>query len=125
MPQSLWAAEAARLRIAGVHSSFPSERACLLECRRENQILWVTGSAVQPSAGSSFLTFVSRRSLQRSAPTVKSHLCSSARRITQNRAVLAYAPLGSAPEIDSASLRSFPSPIMKRLFLLAVEAQLT
>jgi hypothetical protein len=36
----------------------------------------------------------------------QSRLCSSARRIPQDRAVLASAPLGSAPEIDSASLRS-------------------
>jgi len=35
-------------------------------------------------------------------------LCSAARLINQNRAVLASAPLGSAPEMDSASLRSLP-----------------
>jgi hypothetical protein len=38
----------------------------------------------------------------------QSRLRSSARLINQNRAVLASAPLGSAPEIDSASLRSLP-----------------
>jgi hypothetical protein len=38
----------------------------------------------------------------------QSRLCSSARLTNQNRAVLSSAPLGSAPEIDSASLCSFP-----------------
>jgi hypothetical protein len=38
----------------------------------------------------------------------QSRLCSAARLINQNRAALASAPLGSAPEMDSASLRSLP-----------------
>src|SRR5229473_2408172 len=64
---------------------------------RENQILWVTGSAVQPSAGlpssHSFHGEVfSCGRLLLSIPLVQ--LCAAH---TQNRAVLASAPLGSAP----------------------------
>jgi hypothetical protein len=64
---------------------------------RQNQILWVTGSAVQPSAGlpssHSFHGEVCRSGrLLLSIPLVQ--LCAAH---TPNRAVLASAPLGSAP----------------------------
>src|SRR5580700_4280301 len=65
---------------------------------RQNQILWATGSAVQPSAGLHFLSFVSRRSLAlRSAPSVNLACAALRGAYPQNRAVLASAPSGSAP----------------------------
>jgi hypothetical protein len=67
---------------------------------------------------SSFVTFVSRRSLAlRSALFCQSRLCSSARRIPQNRAVLASAPFGSAPLWRLTAPPCAPSsPFMKRMF---------
>jgi hypothetical protein len=79
---------------------------------RQNQILWVTSESGTAFGLSSFLCYI-RFTAESGAPVgsfCQSRLCSSARRIPQNRAVLASAPLRlrSAPEIDSASLRSFP-----------------
>jgi hypothetical protein len=62
---------------------------------------------VQPFGWSSFSTFVSPRSLElRSAPPVNPACAAPRDAYTQNRDVLASARYGSAPGIDSASLRS-------------------
>src|ERR1700722_18121367 len=64
---------------------------------RQNQILWVTGSAVQPSAGLPSSHSFHGEVCRSVGSSCQSRLCSSARLINQNRAVLASAPLGSAP----------------------------
>ena len=128
---SLWVAAAARLRMAGVHSSFPSERPARLSSlsqsnssfdftrlarpptKHTDELLLLptfqqtcpdktkfSGSQVQPySLRLVFLAHI--RFTAKSSAAVgsycQSRLCSSARRIPQNRAVLASAPLGSAP----------------------------
>jgi hypothetical protein len=76
----------------------------------ENQILWITGSAVQPSAGlpssHSFHGEVSSSGrLPLSIPLVQ--LC-AAHTPKSRRARFRALRLRSAPGIDSASLRSFP-----------------
>ena len=142
------------MRIAGAHSSFPSERVAGLSSTEPIQLRSdftrfrdlppnpLTSSyhfrhsnrhpqSKPNSLGhrfsgtafgrSSFLTFVSRRRLScgrllLSIPLVQ--LC-AAHNPKLHRARFRALRLRSAPVIDSASLRSFPSPIMKRLFLLA------
>jgi len=80
---------------------------------RQNQILWVTGSAVQPSAGlpssHSFHGEVWRSGrLLLSIPLVQ--LC-AAHTPKPRRARFRALGLRSAPGIDSASLRSFPRQV--------------
>jgi hypothetical protein len=88
----------------------------------EKQLLWVTVPAVQPSADlpslHSFHGEVSSSGrLPLSIPLVQ--LC-AAHTPKSRRARFRALRLRSASGIDSASLRSFPSPSMKRMFFIGL-----